>query len=774
MKRIYFWVTEQLHFFNFGLMALALASSLSFTGCSKSDSDSDPVYKDGCFKYDDKTYNSLSAAMRVALDNEDEKEKIIYLLDNVMDNEPLSIDDYDYDEVTFNLGGFTYVSANGLGLDFKDVVLNLSGEGNFECRNGALSSESCIEVTENFQGKISTPVILDEAVMLVNSPKAMANISRLKVDGNGLFSMEVVSEKPASIVIDRLTASDDDNVCAIDGKSVVVKEGGKVHVHNYKLVEEVHANCCNAGYKVYQCEYCLEDYTELNEGETGSCIAEDLIHHAAVTPTDTEYGNLEYWECPDCGECYSDAEGKNSIVPILLPKNYDLPLNILFGCDEALGQQNITIDYKEIAKKGLNFLVGLFKSKYEVTNEQLLEEMKKLSAQISQLSQDVAKLREAVDGLYKEVQNITLGRGLSEYTSRIVLLANTTLKYYQTYENILNNNLPLEQKNAEINELFKDFDNELGTAKLDAELLYLLNFYCENTTFEQVMYKNIPEAQEKFTQNIFLWENMGYLLRTSITVTDFQRLSSSYVIINAYLNWTGKAQNIQQMNNIKTSLEKCMATMEADLQRIEDRDVKYRIYCGGNRGELVYYQRPYFELGTKIQDWFESENNRKKNYFPRAEKQKGIAIKSCEQILSDVGLPDGFIEIRHLVATYEKYKDRIGNNTTANIMEFIGFPKMLAYDFFITESTGDKWYDYGHLDENITLPHYKIFEWYKSKGCSAYFKVRCINKPETEVHLNDWWWLREGMSMWASDGYISWPGYKRTIKYYTIKKLNIK
>ena len=99
----------KMYFFKFSLMALMLAFVLSFTGCSKSDDG--PVYKDGCFKYADKTYNSLNAAIRAVMNNQEEKEDIIYLLDDVMDNEPLSINAEEYDRVTFNLGKFTYVSV---------------------------------------------------------------------------------------------------------------------------------------------------------------------------------------------------------------------------------------------------------------------------------------------------------------------------------------------------------------------------------------------------------------------------------------------------------------------------------------------------------------------------------------------------------------------------------------------------------------------------------------------------------------------------------------
>ena len=773
----------KMYFFKFSLMALMLAFVLSFTGCSKSDDG--PVYKDGCFKYDDKTYNSLNAAIRAAMDNEDDEEDIIYLLDDVLDNEPLSINNDDYDVVTFNLGKFTYVSANGL--DFKDVQLKLSGEGNFECKSGALSSESRIEVNEDFKGNISAPVTLDDAVMAVFSPKATAAISQLKFIDDGVFTMEVVSEKPASVVIDKLTASDDSEVCAIDGESVVIKEGGKVHVHNYKLVDDVPANCLNAGYKAYMCEDCGDDYVEFKEGELGKCIAEELIHHEAVDPTEDECGNSEYWECPDCGATYSDAQGTKSIYPIIFPDSYNLKLDVLFGCDDALEQQNIA--YKEIIKKGLGLLVKLIGSKYEVTNEQLLEEMKKLSAQIEQLSQDVAKLRTAVDGLYKEVQNITLGRALSQYTNKIVELQNTTLKYYQTYQSIMNDKdkvRSLEEKNAAINDLFKGFQDELGTARLDADLLTLLKMYYENPTFEQVTYKNIPEAQEKFTQNIYLWENEGYLLRSSITVTDFQRLSSSYFIINAYLNWTGLPQNKVQMGNLQTALKKCQETMDADLQRIDERDTKYRIYCGGKRGELVYYERQYFDLGTTIFDWFEEgKGNIKKYYFPRAEKKRETAIASCEKILTDVGLADGFIENSHLTATYEKYKGRINNNTTGAVMEFIGFPEMPRLNpitrYFLTERTGEACYNYGHYgkdNKDETLPHYKIFRWEKHAGRKAWFGTNfVVNLSSNPTNQFVWCGLRKEMNMWASDGEIVDPGYiwsGKTTLYTNRKVKNVK
>ena len=471
----------KMYFFKFSLMALMLAFVLSFTGCSKSDDG--PVYKDSCFKYDDKTYNSLNAAITAALDNQDDTENIIYLLDDVLDNEPLSISDNECDKVTFDLGKFTYVSANGL--DFKCVQLYLSGEGCFECRSGALSSVSRIEVDEDFNGQISAPVILNDAVMAVFSPKATVNISQLQFDKNGIFSMEVVSEKPASVVIDRLSASGGSKVCAIDGESVVIKEGGKVHVHNYKLVDDVPANCLNAGYKAYKCEDCGEDYLDFNEGELGSCIVGGLIHHAAVEPTDTTSGNLEYWECPDCGATYSDAEGKNSFYPTLLAKNYDLPLEILFGLDGAMEQQYNAIDWADhLVGFGFDLLGSLISSSFTSDDDELM----KISNKIDQLSKDVAEIRSAIDQLFKQLDNVTIKNVLIGYSGNIKELSDITDKYYVQYMKYLKDNtMPAEEKKAKniIKSLYEYYSEKLVS-------------YCEKDEIQQIVVDYISGMTDQY------------------------------------------------------------------------------------------------------------------------------------------------------------------------------------------------------------------------------------------------------------------------------------
>lgn len=761
-------------FFKSGLMAMTLAFALSFTGCSKSDDG--PVYKDGCFKYADKTYNSLNAAITAALDNQDDTENIIYLLDDVLDNEPLSISDNECDKVTFNLGKFTYVSANGL--DFKCVQLYLSGEGCFECRSGALSSVSRIEVDEDFNGQISAPVILNDAVMAVFSPKAMVNISQLQLDKNGIFSMEVVSEKPASVVIDRLSTQGDSKVCAIDSESVVIREGGEVHVHNYKIVGNVPANCLNAGYKVYQCEDCGEDYLDFNEGELGSCIVGDLIHHAAVEPTDTTSGNLEYWECPDCGATYSDAEGKNSFYPTLLAKNYDLPLDILFGCDEAMGKlyNGDSKGWKDnLAGFGFDLLGSLIKSAFDTSTDELLDKMNELSAKIDRLSSDMAEIRKAINELMAKVDNIRIGTVLKEYSNNVNEILSYTNKYYKTYTGYLKDStMSPEQKRQAIDQLFKDYEKDPSVAGLDGKLWSVLTSYYKEESMEQVKWKNIPDAQAQFTRNIYMWEHLGYNLRVCVTLSDFIKLASSYAYINAYLKWTKKPQNILQMNELKTALSECLKTWQADFDDIKYREGKYRIYCQ-ERPKYIVYEPGYYEMGHKIQDWFENRDNLNRYFFPR-DNRGNNAVKSCEQVLKDVGLGNGFMEYKHLALTYDKYKDKIGGNTTAELMKFLEFPDMpeaRKSNYFLVERTGEKCYEYGLKNGIINYPHYKIFQWYKWEGYRGYFHIDyVIKRSEAPYYMMYWNALRNNISMWTGSGQITDPGYGAGGKYFTVRKMD--
>lgn len=80
--------------------------------------------------------------------------------------------------------------------------------------------------------------------------------------------------------------------------------------HTYELDHETPASCTKNGERVYICSECGDVYTETIEATW-----HDLIHHPAAEPTRYADGNIEYWECGNCGAFFSDENGENEITP---------------------------------------------------------------------------------------------------------------------------------------------------------------------------------------------------------------------------------------------------------------------------------------------------------------------------------------------------------------------------------------------------------------------------------------------------------------------------
>lgn len=110
----------------------------------------------------------------------------------------------------------------------------------------------------------------------------------------------------------------------------------------FYLYTKVEANCTEKGIDIYQCPNCLETIEEVSDPlhsfdggvitvqptctQKGSivytcvlCNAQkkyeltvrhDTTHHPEQKPTCTENGNIEYWECLDCGKYFSKSDSR--------------------------------------------------------------------------------------------------------------------------------------------------------------------------------------------------------------------------------------------------------------------------------------------------------------------------------------------------------------------------------------------------------------------------------------------------------------------------------
>lgn len=106
--------------------------------------------------------------------------------------------------------------------------------------------------------------------------------------------------------------------------------------HNLKKVEAKEASCIEKGnIAYYQCSVCeklfsAEDNTEEIDEDSIEVDyqAHDLIHHDAVAATCTTSGNIEYWDCKNCGKYFTDAEGaaesETTFAALIIPNGHKL------------------------------------------------------------------------------------------------------------------------------------------------------------------------------------------------------------------------------------------------------------------------------------------------------------------------------------------------------------------------------------------------------------------------------------------------------------------
>ena len=113
--------------------------------------------------------------------------------------------------------------------------------------------------------------------------------------------------------------------------------------HAYKLDHETPAGCTEKGERVYICSECGDVYTETIEA-TGH----NIIHHTAAEATKDADGNIEYWECENCGAYFSDEKGENVIAPESVTVKY-IPKD---SSKEVSGDSEKLSDTSKIAGDG--------------------------------------------------------------------------------------------------------------------------------------------------------------------------------------------------------------------------------------------------------------------------------------------------------------------------------------------------------------------------------------------------------------------------------------
>ncbi len=128
------------------------------------------------------------------------------------------------------------------------------------------------------------------------------------------FSDETCETKVSDIVI---SALGHDDVNAIEWEEDEISHFkacscGQVLVsenHTFEWRTDKEARCTETGLKHEECTVC----GYVRNADTVIVVPHNTQKYAAVEPTCTAVGNIEYYVCRDCGKCFSDSECTNEI-----------------------------------------------------------------------------------------------------------------------------------------------------------------------------------------------------------------------------------------------------------------------------------------------------------------------------------------------------------------------------------------------------------------------------------------------------------------------------
>ena len=130
---------------------------------------------------------------------------------------------------------------------------------------------------------------------------------------------EVVPGKAATCTEDGLT---DGEKCSVCGEVIKAQEVIKAAGHDMTAVAAKEPACIeNGNIAYYVCDVCQLIYAD-EEGEKELSLAEviipatghgELTYHAGTAASCVTNGKTAYYECPDCGLIYADAEGETEL-----------------------------------------------------------------------------------------------------------------------------------------------------------------------------------------------------------------------------------------------------------------------------------------------------------------------------------------------------------------------------------------------------------------------------------------------------------------------------
>lgn len=220
----------------------------------------------------------------------------------------------------------------------------------------------------------------------------------------------------------------------------------------------------------------------------------------------------------------------------------------------------------------------------------------------------------------------------------------------------------------------------------------------------------------------YMWEHEGYNFRYQSMARDVMLSSISYLMACHYVSsvkeYRDENLRARELQTMKDDYKVYTDAVKAELDRIKDRDAKYR---------RLNTHKITFERCAKSYDfynWFETHRGRT---FPR-ENQDGRAVDSCESILRDLGLDKDLgltAQMAKEIYNYYNRKNKTSVSIYTILRDSVGFYALASrFDPDIIFTKNDD--GFGHENGDSAIPTYKIFHWesYRSSTGNDYFGIR--------------------------------------------------
>lgn len=609
------------------LPCLAIFSMAALVSCSKDETDELDFVPDS-FSINGQKYNTLQEAVQAAAASGDEG-TVIKLTSNT------SGDGFTVNEgfITIDFGPYTYYLNSGKAITANSSIIAMTGTGGtlkgngtvIKCQESALDIEGNLNIKgdmdlttmnycglwEDYSGTFSGDVKLNDTYLYIESDKAVLNIGNLNTVSSAL---NVAAAK--SVNIDNVANKESIFPVRADAANLVtVKNGAEVHVHKYAAgapascsVPEMMAKACT------ECDHFIP-YMDENNTKVAECDAEMLEHFAAVEATDTEWGNIEYWECFMCGKCYADEHAKKELAPqdyMIKPKNSIDLSDFVYEEEELIATRGLDMETVQKVGEGIGKAVEIIEGIIDFVNdvpseeERLKEMFKEMDRKLDEINKKLDAMDEKLNATNSSILQFTADAQLSGRLESLKYLDNGRADFEMMCESIENNGGFDEDEMYNILTHWRSEDSRFVMATK------LASNYGSN----QGVTRGVDDLWMDVIRPSKMWEHEGYGLREANMNKDAAVIQMSAIMAACYIVFA-KDDNISEeyvvrdLGTLRDNLEAYAKAQEEARKTMDERNANYRIYYKHGNAKDVKFARNVveFDVVDKLRSLWEQNHD---------------------------------------------------------------------------------------------------------------------------------------------------------------------